>query len=112
MIGTEARGAWKEIELRLRPYVARRVASDSDVDDVLQEVFVKMQRSMADLRDGERFGGWVYRIARNVIIDAARARSRDPVSPVAVPPDDALAEAPDAAEALEAGLGECVAVFI
>src|SRR6188472_2874436 len=78
MIASEARGAWNELEARLRPYVARRVASAADVDDIVQEIFVRMQRGLTGLRDEERFGGWVYRIAEHVIVDHARARAREP----------------------------------
>jgi len=46
MIPPEARGAWNELEARLRPYVTRRVASAVDVDDVLQEIFVRMYRGL------------------------------------------------------------------
>jgi RNA polymerase sigma-70 factor, ECF subfamily len=112
MIASEARGAWNEIESRLRPYVARRVASP-DVDDVVQEIFVKIQGGMANLRDGERFGGWVYRIAQNVIADFGRARSRDPLARTTEPtkePDSAVESQEDAA--LQADLGECVALFV
>ena len=76
MIASEARGAWQDIERRLRPYVARRVASAGDVDDILQEIFVRMHRGLSSLRDGESFGGWVYRVAQSAIADAARARAR------------------------------------
>ena len=89
MIPAEARGAWHEIEARLRPYVARRSASASDVDDILQEIFLRMQRGVSGLRDGERFGGWIYRIAQHVIVDRARARARDPVLGVSEPPEPA-----------------------
>jgi len=112
MIASEARGAWNEIESRLRPYVARRVASP-DVDDVVQEIFVKIQGGMANLRDGERFGGWVYRIAQNVIADFGRARSRDPLARTTEPtkePDSAVESQEDAD--LQADLGECVALFV
>jgi RNA polymerase sigma-70 factor, ECF subfamily len=115
VIGTEARGAWREIEARLRPYVARRVPLPADVDDVLQEVFVRIHRGLADLRDGERFGGWVYRIAAHAIADSARARARHPLPSQA---SDAQAvvvaeEAPDNdGRDLEAALGECVALFV
>jgi hypothetical protein len=44
MIGTEARGAWKELERHLRPYLARRVASAADIDDLLQDIFVSAER--------------------------------------------------------------------
>lgn len=111
MIPAEARGAWQEIETRLRPYVARRVASASDVDDILQEIFLRMQRGITGLRDGERFGGWIYTIAQHVIIDRARARSRDPVLGVAEPPEPAL-DPVDESDALHAALGECVALFV
>jgi len=112
MIPTEARGAWSEIENRLRPYVARRVASSADVDDLLQEIFVRMQRGLSELRDGERFGGWIYRIAEHAIIDSARARARDPVVRSTQLPDGCDTESGDDIEALQSDLGDCVALFV
>jgi RNA polymerase sigma-70 factor (ECF subfamily) len=113
VIAPEARGAWDEIARRLRPYVARRVVSAADVDDVLQEVFVRMHRGLAGLRDGERFGGWVYRIAEHVIADTARARARDPVARDAEAPEavDTTSERDDISE-LQSDLGQCVALFV
>jgi RNA polymerase sigma-70 factor, ECF subfamily len=113
MIAAEARGAWSEIEGRLRPYVQRRVPSRSDADDVHQEILVRVHAGVADLRDGERFGGWVYRVAQNVIADFGRARSRDPLARdagVAVELD--ASEQADEAAALESDLAECVALFV
>jgi RNA polymerase sigma-70 factor, ECF subfamily len=113
MIPTEARGAWSEIEARLRPYVARRVASAADVDDIVQEIFVKMQRGLGDLRDGERFGAWVYRVAQRVIIDSMRARSRRPlVSGVEVTEAGISETREDADDTLQTDLGDCVALFV
>lgn len=76
MISTEARGAWRQLELRLRPYVARRVSASADIDDVLQEVFARIHRGLGQLRSDERFGAWVYRIAERAILDNARATTR------------------------------------
>jgi RNA polymerase sigma-70 factor, ECF subfamily len=112
MIPAEARGAWHEIETRLRPYVGKRVASASDVDDILQEIFLRMQRGIAGLRDSERFGGWIYRIAEHVIIDRARARARQPLLGIAEPPEPASPEGSDDGDDLQAALGECVALFV
>ena len=112
MIAPEARGAWNEIEARLRSYVTRRVASD-DVDDVLQEIFVKINGGITHLRDGERFGGWVYRIAKHVIADFGRARQRDPLAKSVEPPEEPnVAEELDDAQGLQADLSECVALFV
>jgi RNA polymerase sigma-70 factor (ECF subfamily) len=111
MIASEARGAWQDIERRLRPYVARRVASPADVDDVLQEIFLKIHRGLSALRDGESFGGWVYRVARSAITDAARARARSALELVDHVPDIALPES-DASDDLAGELGACVALFV
>jgi RNA polymerase sigma-70 factor, ECF subfamily len=109
----ETRGVWREIEARLRPYVARRMGSVADVDDVLQEILVKVHGGMDGLRDGERFGGWVYRIAGNAIADFAKARARAPIAGGAVmdAPEERDA-AGDEAAGLQAKLGECVALFV
>lgn len=111
MIASEARGAWQDIERRLRPYVARRVASVGDVDDVLQEIFVRIHRGLSSLRDGESFGGWVYRVAQSAIADAARARARSVLELVGETPDMAAQEA-DGSDDLESDLGACVALFV
>jgi len=111
MIASEARGVWQDLERRLRPYVARRVASAGDVDDILQEVFVRIHRGLSALRDGESFGGWVYRVAQSCIADAARARARSPLALVDTPPELA-AQAADDGEDLASELAPCVALFV
>jgi RNA polymerase sigma-70 factor (ECF subfamily) len=111
MIASEARGAWQDIERRLRPYVARRVASAGEVDDLLQEIFVRMHRGLSSLRDGESFGGWVYRVAQSAIADAARARARSVLELVAETPDIPTQQT-DELDELESDLGACVALFV
>lgn len=110
MIGTEARGAWKELERRLRPYLARRVASPADIDDLLQDIFVRMHQGLAHLRDDERFGGWVYRVAQSALVDRARKRARAPLTG----PEDlaAASTADDTDDGLQSELSECVALFV
>lgn len=76
MIEPAARGAWRELEAKLRPFVARRVRSDVDVDDIVQDVFLRMQRGLAGLRDEERFGPWVYQVARSAIVDHQRVAAK------------------------------------
>lgn len=70
--------AWKTLEDRLRPFIARRVSRQADVDDILQDVFVRVLRGLPTLRNRERFGPWVYQIARSTIIDHYRASGRAP----------------------------------
>jgi RNA polymerase sigma-70 factor, ECF subfamily len=56
------------------------------VDDLVQDVLVRVHRGVGELRNEERFGPWLYRVARSVIVDHRRARARHPM---------AIAEAPD-----------------
>jgi RNA polymerase sigma-70 factor, ECF subfamily len=76
MIEPAARGAWRELEAKLRPFVARRVRSEVDVDDIVQDVFLRMQRGLSGLRDEERFGAWVYQVARSAIVDHHRVAAK------------------------------------
>lgn len=110
MIPAEARDAWRDIEARLRPYVARRVPSAAEVDDIVQEILVRVHKGVGTLRDEESFGGWVYRIAARTIADAARSHARDSLARGAggVGSD----EAAEAEFDLELELGECVALFV
>ena len=80
MIDPAARGAWRDLEATLRPFIARRVRAPADVDDVVQDVFLRMQRGLAGLRDEERFGPWVYQIARSAIADHQRRLARHPMA--------------------------------
>ncbi len=86
MIDASLCGAWRQLEQKLRPFIASRVPCAADADDVLQDVFVRMQRSLPDLRDEQRFGPWVYQVARSAIADYRRRRARHPLVPV--PSDD------------------------
>lgn len=113
MIPSEAQGAWRELEARLKPYVGRRVPSKADADDIVQEVFVRMHRAVLGLRDGERFGAWVYRIAEHALADHLRMRARHPIATDHEAGLEADTTGADAVEhALEGELAECVALFV
>jgi RNA polymerase sigma-70 factor (ECF subfamily) len=111
MIDAGMSHAYQELEARLRPFVARRVPP-ADVEDVVQDVFLRMQRGIAALRDEERFGPWVYRVARSAIADQRRARARHPLAEGEAP--EGAIEPPDSEEegAAEQALARNVAPFI
>ena len=100
---------WREVEERLRPFVARRVP-DADVDDVMQDVFVRMQRGLAGLRDDERLGAWLFQVARSAISEHGRARARHPLAD-GDPPEGAAPSDEDDREAAR-HLSGCVAMFV
>jgi RNA polymerase sigma-70 factor, ECF subfamily len=56
-------------------YVAARVRRPSDAEDLAQLVFVKALEALPRYEQrGIPFGGWLFRLARNVVIDHIRTR--------------------------------------
>lgn len=95
---------WRRLGADVGRIVARRLPTSADVEDVVQEVLLRVWRHRAGLRDDERFGGWLARIVQTAVADHLRDRMRHPV-PRHVPGeagDDApaLADSPDQTRAL------------
>jgi RNA polymerase sigma-70 factor (ECF subfamily) len=69
------------------------VADDADAEDILQDVFVKVQRGLGSLRSADKTEAWVYQIARNAITDHYRTRRPTEDLPRDLPqPEDATGE--------------------
>ncbi|MBN2131763.1 MAG: sigma-70 family RNA polymerase sigma factor [Sedimentisphaerales bacterium] len=67
---------FQRFQPRLRYYIRRMDAVNGRVEDVLQEIWVKVVRRIGSLRDRKAFVAWLYRIARNEVY--GRAKDRDP----------------------------------
>ncbi len=86
---TEIADIWSQVQDRLRAFLARRVPVSVDVDDLLQEIFIKMYRARDRLDEIDQVDAWLYSIARNVLIDRSRlAWSRNEVVSDAPPDQD------------------------
>ncbi len=64
---------WQELHGNLRAFIARRMQNQADVDDLVQRVLLQIVKSLGRLRDAGRLHAWVYRTARNVIVDYYRS---------------------------------------
>lgn len=53
---------------------ATRLIGREQAEDVAQEVFVKVRRSLDTLADGSKASPWIYTITLNAVRDAIRAR--------------------------------------
>jgi len=83
---------------------ARRMVGEGGAEDLTQEVFVRVFRSVGAYRPGGRFVSWLFAIANNHCID--QARKRRPETSVADLGEEMTAErfpsgAPEPPEVLE-----------
>ncbi len=62
---------YRQFATDLRRFVAGRVQV-SDVDDVVQDIFLRIHRNLSGLRESDRIAGWVFRIARSAIAEHYR----------------------------------------
>ncbi len=81
---------WHEFAAKLGRFIRARVADPATAEDLLQDVFVKIQKRLGQLDDPAKLEGWIYLIARNAIIDHYRTRRETVEVPATLPaePDE------------------------
>jgi RNA polymerase sigma-70 factor (ECF subfamily) len=60
--------------------IRRMVRNEDDVDDLIQETFIKAYNALSTFQSGYSFSAWLYRIASNTCIDFLRKRRFDTIS--------------------------------
>ncbi len=74
---------------RLRNFIRSRVANEADVEDVLQDVFSELVEADALMEPVRQVSAWLFRVARNRIIDRFRKQRAEPVRMEATDEDGA-----------------------
>ena len=108
---------WSELQERLRAFVARRVPDPVAVDDLAQEIMLRLYTHMRRLREQERLDAWAYQIARNVIADYWRERAARRELPLHQELSDRLASLPELevdndVEQLRGEIASCLAPMV
>ena len=67
---------WHDYHSKLHGFIRSRVESMDAADDILQDVFIKIQKNIGNLQDAERLESWIYQIVRNAVIDHYKARKK------------------------------------
>jgi RNA polymerase sigma-70 factor (ECF subfamily) len=91
--------------------LAYRIAGGrSDLEDIVQEVFVQVYKSLPDFRGQSKFGTWLHRVTVNVVLMHRRAaRSRPTFAEPA--PEDRVASPNDTAPDEDAERRERIRAF-
>ncbi|MHB9833366.1 RNA polymerase sigma factor [Paraburkholderia terrae] len=64
---------------RLRNFIRRRVIDQDEADDILQDVFEELVEAWRLPEPVEQVGAWLFRVARNRIIDRFRKKKEVPL---------------------------------
>lgn len=68
---------FKKYQAQLKGFIARRVSSKEDSEDILQNVFYQFMKNDQADNPIEQISAWLYSVARNQIIDRSRKRREE-----------------------------------
>src|ERR1700683_4787063 len=83
MAGEQDRRISEAVErerVRLRNFIRRRVPDERDAEDILQDVFYELVEAYRLMQPLEQVSGWLFRVARNRIVDFFRKKKRQELS--------------------------------
>ena len=67
-----------EHQPRLKSFIRKRVANREDAEDILQDVFFQLVKTVESaLNPIEQVSAWLYRVARNTIINKGKKKQED-----------------------------------
>ncbi len=67
-------GVYREYSPRIRSYLRSMVSDSDDAEDLLQDVFMQLVRTTGAETRIERMSAWLYRVARNSVLNLWRKR--------------------------------------
>lgn len=65
-------------EDKLSRYGRRFLSEKEDIEDLVQEIFIKVFQNIQSFDLGQRFSPWIYRIAHNTFVNQLKKNSRNP----------------------------------
>lgn len=100
---------WRQFGAEIRSFVRRRISDPHRADDLVADILLKVHRNLGTLDDRDRLAPWLFRVARNAIIDEYRraANSQEVLDPA---PGDRLAHVADVddADVVQRELADCL----
>lgn len=63
-------------EVKLKRYARKFLSREEDIEDLVQDVFIKAYEHIQSFDTKLRFSPWIYRIAHNAFVNELRRKSR------------------------------------
>jgi RNA polymerase sigma-70 factor, ECF subfamily len=105
---TGAEPVWHELVTQLRAFVLRRIADRDRADDLVAEILLRVHENLPSLDDRELLPNWMFRIARNAVIDEYRRAARTRERPVAAVAEQPAPEPEDDEPGVLTELAQCL----
>ena len=67
---------------RLLNFIKSRVSDSNDAEDILQDVFIQLWQGYQTIESIEKITAWMFRVARNKIVDLYRKKKPDNFSKI------------------------------
>lgn len=61
---------------KLTAYLRRSIGTNSEIHDLLQDIFIKVYRNLEKFDISKKFSSWIYRIAHNETVNYLKKRNR------------------------------------
>lgn len=94
-----------EFKSPLKRFIERHIPSKDDSEDILQNVFYQLSRLDLESQPIEQMSAWLYRVARNQIVDHQRKKKEDRFPSIAETEEESIALMQDMMS-LESVLGD------
>lgn len=63
-------------EVKIKRYARKFLSDKEDINDVVQEIFIKVYKNIESFDIKRKFSSWLYRIAHNELINALKKKKR------------------------------------
>ncbi|WP_448548529.1 sigma-70 family RNA polymerase sigma factor [Thalassotalea fusca] len=102
---------WRDFHRQLYAFILKRVNCPDTAQDILQEVFIKVQTKLPQLKEPNKLTAWLYQLCRSTIIDHIRKQPNLTINDSTVSEADiALMQSSNAKELAE--ISRCMAILI
>ncbi len=75
LVKQDAGKLFEEYRAKLKSFIRKQVSSNEDADDILQDVFYQLIKTIDDaINPVQQISAWLYKVARNTIINKGKKK--------------------------------------